>query len=166
MTAAGACCTASRFPELTDRSGAGRSPTSAGVPGGRPRLCRLAQPNRGPNLAVCPNGLRPARSPPAGPPGRCSFAIPRGSPVSNTLPKRRGAAQGSSGVPTTRGTDAHSRGTAPICARRRAICASLAGTAQRARSLSACRPTAWRRGGRQPSTRWKRSPPKPNTRGA
>ena len=48
-------------------------------PGGRLRSCRLARPSRGLNVGVCRNRQRPARSPPASPPRRCSFANFRGA---------------------------------------------------------------------------------------
>ena len=54
-TAAGARFTASGTARRRDRSGTGGSLASAGVPGGRPRFCRLARPNRGRSVSVCPN---------------------------------------------------------------------------------------------------------------
>ena len=64
--------------------------------------------------------------------GRCSFAMRRGLPASNTLVPRRGAMQGSSAVRITPTGAVHSHATAPIRARPRAGRTSLAGTVAKA----------------------------------
>ena len=98
--------------------------------------------------------------------GRCSFASRRGSPASSTLPPRHGARQFLSSARSIRTAAALWHGTGRMSARRRRVCASLAGIAPRATRPSACCPIVWRRGCRARSTCWKRLWWRPRAQGA
>ena len=93
--------------------------------------------------------------------GRCSFAMRRGLPASNTLGPRRGAMQGSLAARITLTGTVRWHATAPIRARPRAGRTSLAGTVATATPPSACCRTVWLHGFLASSTRskrWSRTP--------
>ena len=94
--------------------------------------------------------------------GRCSFAMRRGLPASNTLGPRRGAMQGSIAARITLTGTVRWHATAPMRARPRAGRTSPAGTVAKATPPSACCRTVWPRGCRASSTPSKRWWPMPS----
>ena len=109
------------------RTALGAQDASPSSPLGVTRAAVVVSAPRGTRQELARAG---GRTPPGH--GRCSFAMRRGLPASNTFRPRRGARQPSSGVRITPTGDAHWHATAPVRARARAGRGSLAGTAPRA----------------------------------